>query len=302
LHFYGSGMTRTDHSSGLAYAMAANLVWGTFPVYFKMLEHVGPALVIGYRMLWATVVLVIALFVLRQWYAVKAAFQSIGVLKLLLLSTVLMGISWGLYIWAVHSERIIETAMGYYLSPMMTVVVGLVMFKEHLNAWQWVAIAMAACGVLSMIVFSGYVPWIGIILGAAFALYSGIRKLVGVESLVGMCIETLLLCPLGLIVILVFAPSQSGALDVMTHLQLAGSGLITIVPIIWYVAAARRLSLTTLGTLFYLAPTISFFVGVFVYDEPFTKIHGVMFVLIWAGLVIYSLNAFTTARRLATEG
>ncbi len=278
------------HRTGLVYAMAANLLWGSFPVYFKQLDQVHPLLVIGHRMVWAVLFLSIGLSVARQWPAVRTVLHSKRDLGLLLLSTSLMGISWGLYIWAVHSDRIVEASLGYYMTPMMNVVVGLMMFRERLRPLQWIAVALAVAGVLVMIVGTGTVPWIGIILGAAFAIYSGIRKLIAVESLVGVFMEAIIIAPVGLYIVLTIGDSETAGLTTRDFAFLAGTGLITIIPICWYVAASRRLSLATLGTLFYLAPTIGFCFGVFLYDEPFTGLDAVMFGGIWAGLILFAFD------------
>ncbi len=283
--------------TGLTYAMAANLAWGCFPIYFKFLEPFGAINVIGQRMVWAALVLAVFLTALWQWRAVIDALRSLRTWVLLFLSTLSMGFSWGIYIWAVHSDRILQASMGYYLTPMMTVLVALVMFKERLTPLQWWGVGVAAAGVLIAFVWSGFFPWISFILGGTFAIYSGIRKLVRIEALGGVFIESCFLLPFGYLILLWDGQFMAPGLTWPQMLLLMSSGMVTVLPIIWYVAASRRLPLSFLGTLFYIAPTLGFLSGVFIYGEPFTASDGIMFSLIWLGLILFTLDGLGAPRR-----
>ncbi|MEM7172328.1 MAG: EamA family transporter RarD [Pseudomonadota bacterium] len=287
--------------SGLAFAMAAILTWGFFPIYFKMLESYGAMAVISHRMIWAVLVIAVLLTFLGQWPAVLAALRSRRAMKLLFFSTLSMGFSWGFYIWAVHNGRIVEASMGYYLTPLMSVVVGLMIFRERLSPLQIWAVGLAATGVGVSLAWSGIFPWIGVLLGGTFAIYSGVRKLAPVDALAGVFIESLFLLPFGIALALWDGVGGGLAMNWVDLLLLASGGLVTILPITWYVAASRRMPLSTLGTLFYIAPTMGFLSGVFVFGEPFTFSDGIMFALIWLGLILFSLEGTVGAkqRRLA---
>ncbi|KAA3626586.1 MAG: EamA family transporter RarD [Proteobacteria bacterium] len=286
--FRGGAMLERDYLKGLVLAWAANLLWGVYPLLFKQLDGLDPGAFVGYRILFSTPFLLLIVFLFRQHHAFLQLWRDGVTLRLLIVSTAMMGLSWGLYVWCVQSGRIVESSIGYYLTPVLNVVVGVVLFRERLDRWQWVAVAMAAAGVLYMAASTGYVPWFGLLLGLAFAVYGAVRKLAQVDAINGVLAETLMLFPVGM-ALLWIAPStpESGGPDVF---WLSVAGVATALPLIWYVGAARRISMATLGNLFYLCPTLGFLIGVFVYGEPFTSHHLVMFTLIWGGLLMYSFS------------
>ncbi len=285
-----------EYRKGLVLAWAANLLWGVYPILFKQLDGLDPGAFVGYRILYSLPFLVAVVLLFRQHHEFFRIWRDAALLRLLLVSTLLMGVSWGLYVWCIQNDRIVESSLGYYLTPVLNVLVGVALFQERLDRVQWAAVAMAGAGVVYMAASTGYVPWFGLILGLAFALYGAVRKLAQVEAINGLLAETLMLLPVG-IALLWMAPTPAAGAE-PDKLWLAIAGIATALPLIWYVGAAKRISMTTLGNLFYFCPTLGFLIGVFVYDEPITRHHIVMFVLIWGGLGIYSSRDWLLARRV----
>ncbi|GJL81632.1 MAG: membrane protein [marine bacterium B5-7] len=286
-----------EYRKGVMLAWAANILWGVYPVLFKQLDGIDPGVFVAYRLLYSAPFLLIIVFAFRQQHEIFRIIRNPSVMRLLMVSTALMGCNWGLYIWGVQNGRIIESSLGYFLTPVFSVIVGVLFFNERLAPRQWLAVAIAGTGVVCMAVTTGYIPWYGLLLGLAFTLYGAVRKLVQVEALNGVLVETLILLPIGL-ALLWLAPSDSFGHTQSEQMWLGIAGIVTALPLVWYIAAARRIPLATLGNLFYFCPAIGFGLGVFVYDEEFTGHHLVMFMLIWIGLSVYMLPAgFLRSRR-----
>lgn len=278
--------------AGPAYAAGAILIWGMFPVFFNQLDHIDAVVIIGHRMVWAMVFMLLVVIGLGTFTEARHAFARSGNLPTLAFTGALLGVSWATYVWAVLNGHIVEASLGYYLTPILSIVAGLLFFRERLNRLQWLSVILAAAGVASMIVINNIVPWIGVFLGAIFALYSTLRKKLELKPFVAGFIESVFLLPVGLGIILLYPASVVVGLPVMDWALLVSAGIVTILPLAWYICAARLMPLTVLGTLFYLAPTLGFLSGVFIYGEPFTTGHAVMFGLILLGLGIFTVDAF----------
>ena len=284
----------SDTRTGLAYTAGSILLWGCFPVYFKQLEGLDLVSIMGHRVVWALLFLLLVVGVSGRLSRIREALAEPRALLWLLLTSAMLASSWVVYIWAVHNELIIEASLGYFLTPILSVVIGLVLFRERLNPWQWSAVLLAAAGVLSMALLNGVVPWVGIFLGGIFALYSAVRKKINFQAFTGSLIETIYMLPFGLAIILLVPPAGDGAVSLADYAWLAGSGVMTILPLVWYISASRLIPLSVLGTLFYLAPTLGFLSGVFIFGEPFTTGHAVMFSLILSGLTLFTIDAIRT--------
>lgn len=277
-----------EYVKGLALAWAANLLWGIYPVLFRQVDGIDPGAFVGYRMAWSTPFLLLVLVALREHHAFLQLWRDAATVRWLILSTALTGLGWGLYVWCVQNGRIVESSLGYLLTPMFNVLLGVWLFGERLDRRRWWCVGLAATGVVYMAAASGVVPVYGIILGAAFAAYAAVRRIAQVEALAGVAAENLVLLPVGVVLILTAtSPAPVGA----DATWMAVAGLATALPLVWYVAAARRIAMATLGNLFYLCPALSFLIGVFVYDEPFTRHHLVMFSMIGIALLGFSLPA-----------
>jgi chloramphenicol-sensitive protein RarD len=293
----GSAVER-EYFKGLVLAWAANLLWGVYPVLFKQVDGVDPGAFVGIRILYSLPFLALMVVLVRQHHAFLQVWRDTRLLRLLIVSAAMMGLSWGVYVWCVQNARIVEASLGYYLTPLFNILVGVIVFGERLDRRQWVAVALAASGVSYMAATTGYIPWFGIFLGLAFSLYGAVRKVAQVEALSGVLIETLLLLPVGIALMWMAPKAPLGAGPDGFWLMVAG--IATALPLIWYVGAAKRISMVTLGNLFYACPTLGFLLGVAVYGEPFTTDHLVMFALIWASLALFALATRPAKARAIT--
>lgn len=290
-------MENRDQRSGVLYAALSYLIWGILPVYWKFLDHVSPSETLALRIFWSFIFMIILLLFKKK---LISFFKFVrGMLKhkrqtfALIIASILITINWFLYIWAVNHDRIIETSLGYYINPLISVLLGMFILKEKLSIAQYISFAMAAAGVLILSFSYGQFPWISISLALTFALYGLAKKLLRVDSEIGLTLETLVITPVALIYILflVFQKDHSFLTgSVSTDLLLIASGAATAVPLLLFAKGAQKIPLTLLGFLQYIAPTISLLLGVFVYHERFTQIHFLSFSLIWLALTIFSIS------------
>ncbi|MBK7541485.1 MAG: EamA family transporter RarD [Candidatus Competibacteraceae bacterium] len=281
--------------SGLAHALGCFSLWGLFPIYFKALNHVPPLEVLMHRILWSVAVLLALMLWQGRGPVLLATFRDWRRLRFYVLTSVLISVNWLLYIWAVQNNRILEASLGYYINPLVNVVLGVLVLGERLNPRQWSAVAIAASGVLVMVIGQGVFPWVALTLALSFGGYGLLRKKDGRSAMLGLCVETALLAPVALLVISALAASGAGAFgarDRTTDVLLLAAGPVTVVPLVLFLEAGRRLRLSTLGLIQYLTPTLQFLLGVIVYREAFTAIHWATFGCIWLALALYSADAY----------
>ena len=295
-----SGAAQADHRQlhGYAYAVASYTFWGVAPVYFVWVKFAAPLEVLAHRVLWSVPLLILLVTVARQWPALRAL-QQREVLRLAICA-VLLSINWLTFIYAIHIERIAETSLGYFINPLVSIVLGALFLNERMRAWQWVAAGCAAVGVSAEVVAMGELPWLGLTLAFSFGFYGLLRKQLSVPSSVGLAVEAAMVLPFAL-VYLVYAGSQDLAAERSAKelLLLGLGGLVTITPLIWFASAAVRIPLTTLSFFQYLAPTISLLLAVYVYGEAISGGRWLSFMLIWLGLVLFSLEGVWWHRRRA---
>lgn len=279
-------------------------IWGCLPLYFRALGHIQPAEMLAHRIIWSVPTGLILIVIARNWQDLRAALKRQHVLWLSI-SALLIGINWLVYIWAVDQERVMEASLGYYINPLINVLIGAVFFAERLRPAQWLAVAMASVGVAVMTIALGYLPWVSLVLCFTFAFYSVIRKQVQVDSRAGFVVEAALLAPLAMIWLGWFMGQPGGRLmgdggwDIPLLLV---SGPITATPLILFAIAAKRLRLSTIGMMQYLGPTLQFLISVFVFKEVFGLTHAVAFGCIWTALIVFTLDSLmgdAKARRLA---
>ncbi len=275
--------------AGLFFAVASYIWWGISPFYFVMLKHVPPATILGHRIVWSIVVLAGVIWLARQWPAVGAIIRDRRMLAWLALSTVLVATNWLVFIYSIAEERLIESSLGYFINPLVTVLLGMIFLRERLRGMQWVAAVIAIGGVVYLTFARGGLPWIAIVLAVSFGFYSLIRKRTRVGPNTGLFVETMLLGPvaLGYLAWSHSRPESAAYNDVATLAILALAGFVTVAPLVWFVAAARRLSLVTIGFLQPLAPSIQFITAVFILDEPFDVDRFVAFAMIWVAVGIF---------------
>ncbi len=288
-------MTTPPHTKldrgGLALTLAAQGIWGFSPLFWKLLVAVPTVQQLAHRTLWAVLILAIFLTFRAGWREVRRAVREPRTLVTLAASTVLIAVSWSVYLWAVVAGQILQASLGYYLNPLVTVLLGVLFLRETLNRAQVGSLVLAAIGVLVLILRQGELPWIALVLAVSFGLYSLLRKTVQAEAEVGLFIETSLLSPLCLVYLLHVArvgESAFGPHRLKVDLLLVASGLVTAVPLFLFTRGARRMPLTTVGFMQYLGPTLQFLLAVFVFDEAFTGAHLTAFVLIWAALGLFT--------------
>ncbi|NJL91942.1 MAG: EamA family transporter RarD [Coleofasciculaceae cyanobacterium SM2_1_6] len=284
--------------TGAIYALLAYGAWGLFPIYWKFFGQISPVEVLSHRILWSMVLLTVILVLQQRGAEFRELVRSPKSLGALFLTTTLLTCNWGLYIYGINSDRVLETSLGYFINPLVNVLLGFVFLKERLHLGQKVAVFLATVGVMSFIGNFGQVPWIALGLGFSFAFYGLVRKVVAVAPMVGLAVETLLATPIALMIIGYGAVTGTGHWGSSWWLTILfiGCGVVTSLPLLWFNNAAKRLRLSTMGFFQYLAPTIQLGLGVFIYREPFTLNHGITFGFIWAALAIYSATSLRQQR------
>ena len=289
---------------GFFAGLAAYFIWGSLPLYIRLMQHIGAADLLAHRVVWSVPTALIFIALAANWRDVRAALQW-EKLKWLLVSGLLIGANWGCYIWAVNADRTMEASLGYYINPLVNVIFGMIFFSERLRPAQWGAVAIAAIGVAIMTIAFGRVPWVALFLCMTFACYSLIRKQVAIDSRAGFLMEVLLLAPLAL-GWLVWAAGKpgtklfgDGGWDIAL---LMAAGPITSVPLILFALSARRLKLSTIGMMQYIGPTLQFLIAILVFREVFGWTHAAAFACIWTALAVFTVDSVmgeAKARRLA---
>ena len=301
-------MTATDREArrGLWFAIASFVLWGLMPLYWHFLKVVPSLQIVAHRIIWSTL-LVVAWLLWKQgrgW--LRAALARPRAAWMLALSGLLIGFNWSLYIWAVNAGHVVESSLGYFINPLLNVVLGVALLHERLSRAQWVSVALAAAGVAWLTFQFGQPPWIAICLALSFALYGLLRKLLAIDAVAGLGVESLYLLVPGLAV-LVWAEShgQGGFFNAwgsgVDALLILG-GALTALPLIGFSFAVRRVNLSTIGLIQYIAPTLQFLSGVFFFHEAFDRNRLVGFVFIWAALLVFAGDGLFRARRLSTSG
>lgn len=290
-----------DHAAGFVYGVAAYGLWGAIPLYFRLLRSVPPLEMLAHRATWALVTLAIIIVALRRGPAVVAALSNRRTALTLLGSAVLIAVNWLAYIYAVSTEQIVQAGLGYFITPLANMALGMVVLGERLRRLQWAALVPAVVGVVVLAVQAGQIPWIALSLAASFSLYGLFRKLAAADALVGLFAETMFLTPVALAYLGYLAAVGTATFSAADRpnmsLLLALSGPVTTGPLLCFAAAARRLRMTTLGFLQFLAPTLQILVAVFLFHEPFTTAHRTAFPLIWLAVLLYIVDALLANRR-----
>jgi chloramphenicol-sensitive protein RarD len=280
---------------GLWYAIGAYVLWGFFPIYWKGLEQVPALQLLDHRILWSFLFLIFIVFWLRQGREFRAAISSPRVLLIYAAAAILLAINWLTYVWAVNAGYIVETSLGYFINPLLSMMLGVVILRERLRPWQWLPVGLAAAGMVYLTVVYGSLPWIGLILAFSFGLYGLIQKMAPLGSLHSVTLETGLLFLPALGYLLFTEANGSGAFlhsTPVASLLMVGAGVITAVPLLMFAAATQRIPLSLVGILQYIAPTMYFFIGVLMYHEPLTMERLIGFVIIWVALAIYAVEGF----------
>ncbi len=290
--------------NGLLFGVGAYLIWGVLPIYFRALGHTLPTELVAHRIVWSILFLVVIVTLLRQWPSILAAMKSPRAMLMLSTTALLIACNWLVFIWAVDNGHVLEASLGYYLNPLVNVLIGVILLKEPLSRAQLAAVALAAVGVAVLALGSGHGIWISMTLAASFAIYGFIRKIAPVESLQGLSIETALLAPIALAWILWLESTGQGSFTATptTTWLLVLAGPITATPLLLFAAAARRLPYSTLGFLQYIAPTMQFLTAVLLFGEHLSRSHLICFGAIWTALVIFASEGIRIGRPRRASG
>ncbi len=284
---------------GIWYGVGAYGAWGLFPVYFNWLQHVPALQVVSHRIVWSCLALICFILFAGQWRAFRANALTATSLRVYSAAAVLIAINWLVWVWAVSAGYIVEASLGYFITPLLNVLLGVVVLRERLRRWQWVSVGLAAIGVAYLTLAYGSIPWIALTLALAFGFYGLVKRQAPLSSLHGLTLETGILI-LPAIAYLCFAngfgASTLAPADWKTDALLVGAGLVTTVPLLLFATAARLVPLSGLGVLQYIAPTMQFLLGVLVYNEPFGHSQLIGFVIIWLALIVFGAESVLTHR------
>jgi len=276
------------------YGLAAYCTWGSFPIFFKSLYGATPLEIVCHRIIWSAVFLLVLICARRQFGQFAGTMRNRQVLTTLCCSTLLIATNWLVFIYAVQHGEVLQSSLGYFITPLISVLLGGIFLQERLNRWQLLSVLLAVAGVLNLTFRLSRFPWIALALAGSFGLYGLLRKVVRVEAMIGLAVETLLLAPIALGYLVYLAAWQENAFlagILRLDLLLPLSGVVTAIPLLLFVGAARRLQLTTIGFLQYITPSLHFMLAVGLYKEPFSTGHLLSFVCIWVGLGIFSSDA-----------
>jgi len=287
-------------NKGILYGIGAYTLWGFLPIYWKLIQSIPPLEIVGHRAAWSFVFVLAYVVATKAWTGFRPIRDNPKILLVYIVTSVLMGGNWLIYIWAVNSGHIIESSLGYFINPLVNVVLGVIFLREKLRLWQWIPVGLATIGVIYLTVSFGALPWIALSLAFSFGFYGLIKKTAALDSIPGFTIETGYLFFPALAWLLFLDFSGSGAFghqSVFVNIMLALAGVATGLPLLLFGAAARRIHLSTLGFLQYIAPTCQFIIGVLIYGEDFSQDRIIGFCIIWAALLIYSLEGLIRRRK-----
>jgi len=289
--------------NGLYLAGAAYTLWGAFPIYFKQLAGISADEILAHRIVWSVAFLAMVLLILKRWAWVREAVTSKRVLGAFAASALLLSLNWLIYIWAVNANHVVDASLGYFITPLVSILLGQWVFREKLRALQWAAVGIALVGVLWLTWDAGTLPWIGLSLAVTFGLYGLLRKVAPLGALEGLALETVMLLPLALGWIAWLSTQHPSALSTSStgvSLLLIASGPITAIPLLLFAAGARRISMANLGFLQYIAPSLQFAAGTLLYNERMTGGRLTGFIIIWVALAVYTLESIWSQRGAAT--
>ena len=290
-------------NKGILNGIAAYAMWGVFPVYWKLLHEVPALQVIGHRISWSFILLIVFILLTRQWKDFRSAALTAKTIGIYAVASVLLTVNWLVYVWGVNAGFIVETSLGYFINPLLSVLLGVIFLHERLRPAQWIPVALATAGVTYLTVAYGRLPWIALSLAFSFGLYGFVKKLAPLGSLYGLTLETGIVFPVALIYLFFVGFNGTGAFlqtGARIDLLLIGAGVVTTIPLLMFASAARQIPLTVVGLLQYIAPTMQFLIGLFLYKEPFDHAHLIGFGIVWIALIIFWVENFI-ANRVSVE-
>lgn len=294
---------QTSSRSGSFYALSAFLLWAITPIYFKEMSFVPATEILSHRVIWSFLLVIALIFVLRYTKALTTVLRSPKTLLVMLISTILIALNWGTFIWAVQNNQMLSASLGYYINPLISILLGMIFFKDKLDRVRKAAVALCFCAVVFEVIQFGSLPWVALVLATSFGFYGLARKKVAVDSFTGMAIETAILLPFALFYLVLATSPTSNMLENSTSVNwmLIASGPITMVPLMCFAAATNRVSMVTIGFFQYIGPTGMFLLAVFLYNEPLSSEKLITFVLIWSALAMLIVDSIRRLRNSRTK-
>ena len=286
-------------SKGIWNALTVYVMWGFFPIYWKLLQDVPALQVIGHRIGWSFLLLMTVILFTKQWKDFRSVALKPKIIGIYAIAGILLSVNWLIYVWGVNSGFIVETSLGYFINPLISVLLGVVFLHERLRAMQWIPIGLAAAGVIYLTVTYGRLPWIALSLAFSFGIYGLVKKLAPLGSLYGLTLETALVFPIAFVYLAFAQSTGAGAFlqnNLVTDILLIGTGVVTSIPLLLFASAVRQIPLTMIGILQYIAPTLQFLIGVFLYHEPFDQSRLIGFSLVWLALIIFWVENYFANR------
>ncbi len=289
-----------QQKKGMLYAALAFCMWGFAPIYFKQLDTIDALEILLHRVVWSALFLIVIVLLIKQWHKVQFVLKQPKLIGLLVVTSGLLGFNWGLFIWAVNNGHMLDASLGYYINPLLNVLLGMVFLGERLRRWQGVAVALAVTGVVIQVLSFGSFPVVAFSLAGSFAVYGLLRKKLPVESLPGLLLEAFILLPVALLYWLLMTPSATSdmaANDLWLNTLLVSAGVVTTLPLLCFTAAAKRLQYSTLGFFQYIGPSLMFLLAVALYGEAFDAERVVTFACIWGALALFSWDSWRFAKK-----
>ncbi|MGB1300345.1 MAG: EamA family transporter RarD [Pseudoalteromonas tetraodonis] len=290
----------TEQRKGAIFACLAFFMWGLAPIYFKMIQHVSAFEILMHRVIWSVMFLILVVSVLNYWNKIKRILIQPKLILMLVVTSTLLGFNWGLFIWAINNNHMLDASLGYYINPLLNVLLGMVFLNERLRKLQGAAVALAFTGVLLQLISFGSFPVVAFSLATSFALYGLLRKKLQVDALPGILIEALILLPVALTYWWLMVPTETSNLsanDWLTNALLVSAGIVTTLPLLCFTGAAKRLQYTTLGFFQYIGPSLMFILAVVFYGEVFDAERVITFACIWSALAIFSWDSYHQSRK-----
>lgn len=292
-------MKLNNEKDGVVYAILSYVMWGITPIYWKLIQHVSSGEILAHRVFWSFIFMLALLFVTRKWYTyvefVREIVKKPKLFWSLFIASILISSNWGIFMWAVIKGKILEASLGQYINPLTSMLIGVIALKEKLSVSQILAFLLAGIGVLTLTLHYCVIPWIALSLALTFGFYGLLKKMIKADSIIGLALETMVISPIALVYLtyLMFESKTQFFDSVSTSLLLMGSGMVTALPLLLFTMSAKKVTLTLLGILQYISPTLSLMAGVFLYHEALTKAHLIAFIFIWSALAIYTFSSVT---------
>ncbi|GAQ17129.1 transporter [Oceanobacillus picturae] len=300
-------MNAKQEQTGILLTAGAYLLWGFLPIYWKAVNHVSAGEILAHRIVWSFVFMLVLIALLGKWPTViqecKAILTNKKQLIAVIFASIMITLNWLTFIWAVNSDHVLQASLGYYINPLISILLGILVLKETLTKRQLVSFILAGAGVLYLTVSYGVFPWVSLLLAMSFGLYGLFKKRLDVGAFASLTIETMFITPIAILYLLIIPENifQANTFFTSSTMLLIGAGIVTAVPLLLFAGGARRIPLAMIGFLQYIAPTIMLILGVFVYNETFTTAHLIAFSLIWIALINYMLSTYFPFHKRARE-